>query len=186
LIAPSSHDPEAGERLSETIMRKPLSGCRSDGRAPQAPSGFPPPGGAFFFRHCEEQLRRSNPVLFCRTGLLRSLSSGGHSPDPVARNDGGHRSAFSRQPCPRFSKFIGPQNQGRTRPSREGAGKTGCALHPRSRVHLMLWKMRTRAYRFSGNTPAFPAQWLYGLYRALLGVPLCHHRPRGSVSLSGT
>src|ERR1700729_3417307 len=30
-------------------------------------------------------------------------------------------------------------------------------------------KMRTRAYRFSGNTPAFPAQWLYGLYRALPG-----------------
>jgi hypothetical protein len=28
---------------------------------------------------------------------------------------------------------------------------------------------RTRAYRFSGNTPAFPAQWLYGLYRALPG-----------------
>ena len=24
-------------------------------------------------------------------------------------------------------------------------------------------EMRTRAYRFSGNTPAFPAQWLYGL-----------------------
>jgi hypothetical protein len=23
---------------------------------------------------------------------------------------------------------------------------------------------RTRAYRFGGNTPAFPAQWLYGLY----------------------
>ena len=23
---------------------------------------------------------------------------------------------------------------------------------------------RTRAYRFSGGTPAFPAQWLYGLY----------------------
>jgi hypothetical protein len=22
---------------------------------------------------------------------------------------------------------------------------------------------RTRAYRFSGNTPAFPAQWFYGL-----------------------
>ena len=29
--------------------------------------------------------------------------------------------------------------------------------------------MRTRAYRFSGNTPAFPAQWLYDLYRALPG-----------------
>ena len=28
---------------------------------------------------------------------------------------------------------------------------------------------RTRAYRFSGGTPTFPAQWLYGLYRALPG-----------------
>ena len=30
-----------------------------------------------------------------------------------------------------------------------------------------LW--RTRAYRFSRNIPAFPAQWLYGLLRALPG-----------------
>ena len=29
-------------------------------------------------------------------------------------------------------------------------------------------KMRTRAYRFGGNTPAFPAQWLYGLYVIVL------------------
>jgi hypothetical protein len=28
--------------------------------------------------------------------------------------------------------------------------------------------MRTRAYRFGGNTPAFPAQWLYGLYVIVL------------------
>ena len=52
----------------------------------------------------------------------------------------------------------------------EGAGKTGCALHPRSRVQIQQ-KKRTRAYRFSGNTPAFPAQWFYGLLRALLGEP---------------
>ena len=39
----------------------------------------------------------------------------------------------------------------------EGAGKTGCALHPRSRVHLRK-KTRTRAYRSSGSIPAFPAQ----------------------------
>jgi hypothetical protein len=31
-------------------------------------------------------------------------------------------------------------------------------------------KKRTRAYRFSGGTPTFPAQWLYGLYRAHPGV----------------
>ena len=31
-------------------------------------------------------------------------------------------------------------------------------------------EMRTRAYRYSRNTPAFPAQWLYGLCRALLAI----------------
>jgi hypothetical protein len=31
--------------------------------------------------------------------------------------------------------------------------------------------MRTRAYRFSGSIPAFPAQWFYGLLRALPGEP---------------
>ena len=30
-------------------------------------------------------------------------------------------------------------------------------------------RKRTRAYRFSGGNPAFPAQWLYGLCRALPG-----------------
>ena len=38
-------------------------------------------------------------------------------------------------------------------------------LHPRSRVQSCA-KKRTRAYRFSGSIPAFPAQWLYGLCRA--------------------
>src|SRR5213595_729887 len=32
---------------------------------------------------------------------------------------------------------------------------------------------RTRAYRFSRNSPAFPAQWLYGLLRALPGERAC-------------
>jgi hypothetical protein len=50
----------------------------------------------------------------------------------------------------------------------EGAGKTGCALHPRSRVRLCIKECCTRAYRFSGGHPAFPAQWLYGLYEFVL------------------
>ena len=38
-------------------------------------------------------------------------------------------------------------------------------------------EVRTRAYRSSGEHPAFPAQWLYGLYRALPGERLsCHRR----------
>jgi hypothetical protein len=39
----------------------------------------------------------------------------------------------------------------------------------RGLVCKMHKEMRTRAYRFSGGSPAFPAQWLYGLCRALLG-----------------
>src|ERR1700730_18514087 len=35
----------------------------------------------------------------------------------------------------------------------------------------MCTRTRTRAYRFSGEHPVFPAQWFYGLYRALLGEP---------------
>jgi hypothetical protein len=54
----------------------------------------------------------------------------------------------------------------------EGAGNAGCALHPRSRVQNRQRK-RTRAYRFSGGTPAFPAQWLYDLLRAPRRIGLC-------------
>ena len=39
----------------------------------------------------------------------------------------------------------------------------------RGLVCVMHKKKRTRAYRFSGGNPTFPAQWLYGLLRALLG-----------------
>src|SRR5665213_311602 len=46
--------------------------------------------------------------------------------------------------------------------------------------------MRTRAYRSSGNTPAFPAQWFYGLYVLSLVTGLsCHHRPRGALASQG-
>jgi hypothetical protein len=86
--------------------------------------------------------------------------------------------AFPRHAAPEFCQLIRPENEGRRRSSREGAGKTGCALHPRSRVQKAK-RTRTRAYRFSGSSPAFPAQWFYGLFRALPGDRLsCHRRPR--------
>jgi len=40
----------------------------------------------------------------------------------------------------------------------------------------------TRAYKFSGNTPAFPAQWLYGLLRTLPGERLFCHRRRANLA----
>ena len=47
-----------------------------------------------------------------------------------------HSCSFSRQHFARALRFrsLPLQTRGRTRPSREGAGKTGCALHPRSHV----------------------------------------------------
>jgi hypothetical protein len=84
--------------------------------------------------------------------------------------------AISRRDAPRVLHFVVPSE------NREGAGKTGCALHPRSHVQDAQSK-RTRAYRFSGNTPAFPAQWFYGLLRALPGDRLfCHRRSREALA----
>jgi hypothetical protein len=64
--------------------------------------------------------------------------------------------------CPRFSISFASSKE-------EGAGKSGCALHPRSHVQCA---SKESAHEHTGeaeNTPAFPAQWLYGLYRALPG-----------------
>jgi hypothetical protein len=52
--------------------------------------------------------------------------------------------------------------------NREGAGNAGCTLHPRSRVQCAQKSAHT-SIQGSGGNPTFPAQWLYGLLRALLG-----------------
>ncbi len=54
-----------------------------------------------------------------------------------------------------------PKNRGRRECRMRAAPAVSCAL--------CAIKKRTRAYRFSGGNPASPAQWLYGLYRALPG-----------------
>src|ERR1700680_4863991 len=74
----------------------------------------------------------------------------------------GCASAFSRRDAPELCVDCHPLKE------QEGAGKAGCALHPRSRVQKCT-KKRTRAYRVSGGNPAFPARWFTGLFRALPG-----------------
>src|SRR5215213_4308195 len=81
--------------------------------------------------------------------------------------------AFSRRDTPEVCLIFPPS-------SLEGAGKTGCLLHPRSRVPFAQTKLHT-SIQGSGNTPAFPAQWLYGLLRALPGERLfCLRRHAGN------
>jgi hypothetical protein len=74
-----------------------------------------------------------------------------------------HTFSFSRQLFARALQFRSLPLQ------TEGAGKTGCAPHPRSRVQWATREIRTRADRFGGGSPAFPAQWFDGLCRALPG-----------------
>src|SRR5258705_13502214 len=53
-------------------------------------------------------------------------------------------------------------------------GRRECRVHAAPAVsRAKLQKKRTRAYRFSGGNPAFPAQWFYGVLRALPGDQAC-------------
>ena len=50
----------------------------------------------------------------------------------------------------------------------------------RGLVCKVVQKKRTRAYRFSGGNPTFPAQWLYGLYALSPAIRIClSPSPRG-------
>src|SRR6266853_1904206 len=64
--------------------------------------------------------------------------------------------------CARVLRHCSPSS------GTEGAGKAGCALHPRSRVQCAQGNAHT-SIQVSGEHPAFPAQWFYGLWRALPG-----------------
>ena len=67
---------------------------------------------------------------------------------------------ISRRDAPEVLHFVGP-------PKTEGAGKTGCAPHPRSRVQCASKNAHT-SIQVWRRRPAFPAQWLYGLYEFAL------------------
>ena len=67
--------------------------------------------------------------------------------------------------CPGCCVFVVPlENRGRREDRVRAAPAVSCAT-------CAFGEERTRAYRFSGEPPAFPAQWCYGLYRALPGEP---------------
>src|SRR5260370_41680325 len=91
----------------------------------------------------------------CRTTLL------GGSRASIRISNSRYTSAFSRREAPEVCVSLSLKL--------EGAGNAGCALHPRSRVQKAERKSHT-SIQGSGGNPTFPAQWLYGLFRALPGV----------------
>jgi hypothetical protein len=95
-------------------------------------------------------------------------------------DDGLHvfRFSFQTTACVLATSFVrglqirSPKRRGRREDRVRAAPAVSCA-----NMHI---EKRTRAYRFSGSSPAFPAQWFYGLFRALPGETrlVCHRHPR--------
>jgi len=90
-----------------------------------------------------------------------------------------HNSAFSRQHSPEFCKFVrSSQREGVARPSREGAGKTGCALHPRSRVQKQQTKTHTsiQVQRKQSGLPCAMVLRLIFVLSPVRPELVCHRR----------
>jgi hypothetical protein len=116
--------------------------------------------GAFAPPHHEDPT--ADTFLILRSALLRASRRMRHTRLLV----------LATSFCPRLAITFAPQKK-------RAQGRPGARCTRGLVCNCASQEMRTRACRFSGNTPAFPAQWLYGLFRALPGDRLsCHHRPR--------
>src|SRR5215203_4872913 len=102
-----------------------------------------------------------------------------HPPSRVMTTeyDATYDATISRHELPEACIFVCPPRKQRAQ-GRPGACCTrglACDLRKQN---------CTRAYRAARNTPAFPAQWLYGLLRALPGERLfCLRRPGEAFAL---
>src|SRR5260370_12031979 len=91
---------------------------------------------------------------------FRAGPSGTQAALPSDSISGQVRAISGRDASEVWMKLVPRKDRGRREDRVRAAPAVSCAT---------CTKKRTRAYRFSGNTPAFPAQWFYGLLRALLG-----------------
>jgi hypothetical protein len=133
------------EWTSLQVVRQKRSGCKPRPRSFTRMS----PASATWDRH------RVADVTLGLSGPGRARDDVGASFRFSCQTASGHAFALSRRDAmrPSFASMATPFKE------REGAGKAGCTLHPRSRVHQRT-KKRTRAYRSSGGIPAFPARWV--------------------------
>ena len=120
--------------------------------------------------HLCERVGASPRPTSPRGPLTRRASNDARRP-PRTRGEVNAASRSRDIICPRFA-WRSPQIK---RGRREDRVRAAPAV---SRAKVV--KKSTRAYRFSGSSPAFPAQWFYGLFRALPGETrlVCHRRPQ--------
>jgi hypothetical protein len=103
---------------------------------------------------------RSNPFLLSLCGNMDCFASLAMTEDTVSRSRGAMR--------PEFCISFALQKS-------EGAGKTGCALHPRSRVHDAQRNAHT-SIQVQRRTPGLPCAMALRLIRVRSGDRLsCHH-----------
>jgi hypothetical protein len=62
-----------------------------------------------------------------------------------------------------------PSDASETLENQEGAGNAGCRNAPAA-LRAKWKKARTQVVTGTPNIPAFPAQWFYGLFRALVSA----------------
>ena len=90
-----------------------------------------------------------------------------------------HNFAFSRRDAPEFCIFVTLENRGRREDRVRAAPAVSWACAKKYAAHEHTGSAE--------STPAFPAQWLYGLYAIFPVTRLfCHHRPLESFRLSRT
>jgi hypothetical protein len=102
-----------------------------------------------------------------------------------ARGQGGANPYSRDAQRPRFANRLRPKSEGardpprrgRSRSSREDAGKTGCALHPRSRVQYVHQNAHT-SIQVQRKHSGLPRAMALRLIRALPGDRLSCHRRR--------
>ena len=106
-------------------------------------------------RHCHESPTVPTVTQFgVRHNTCRHRSSDRSRPDKHPRSRGAYRPSFA------INFLTLSEERGRREDRVRAAPAVPCANRTR---------VRTRAYRSSGEHPAFPAQWLYGLCRDLPG-----------------
>ena len=121
-------------------------------------------GRVYPARHCEEHLRRPAVALASYGGLgvrRSALRVGGSNPESRC-GEILDCFAFARNDVARVYVLATPRARGLQEilsrlQKKEGAGNAGCSMHPQPRVQI---KKDARVLtRFTGITPAFPAQW---------------------------
>ena len=109
-------------------------------------------------RHCEERSDAIHSFFVATWIASRSLSSGAHSRDPLARNDEKIQIHVLAAPCARVVARNPSAQQRAWGYPKGGAGNAGCPLHPQPRARSVV-STRVSHHGRTGITRHSRTQW---------------------------